>query len=206
MIVGPSWAAQAGTLPGCCHTSRRFESWTAQSCKCEGGWRNADLCASQSENFTGPTEEILDEYNITTVDSAHGTDGNVDVTYSRYFYSLTSEFLVPTVSFKSFRPWLIAYTENHVAANAELGITLVEDQADGNAVGGYYNPHNIDPDTVTRCSAEEAQYDTAKNRSNFQLITGQQVTRLIMDASNGTARVTGVEVRIPYLAVRKYES
>lgn len=68
------------------------------------------------------------------------------------------------------------------------------DEAAGEPIGGYFCPHDTNPITVTRCSAQEAYYDDARNRSNLHLITGQQVTRLIVDGTNGTAKVTGVEV------------
>lgn len=79
-------------------------------------------------------------------------------------------------------------------ATKELGITIPTDQAAGEPIGGYFCPHNIDPATVTRSSAREAYYNGVANRTNLHLITGEQVTRLIVDATNGTAHVTGVEV------------
>lgn len=48
---------------------------------------------------------------------------------------------------------------------------------------------------MTRSSAREAYYTPAEGRANLQIITGQQVTRLITTSTgtNGTATVTGVE-------------
>lgn len=88
-------------------------------------------------------------------------------------------------------------TENVVGATKELGIPWSNDQA-GNPIGAYYCPHNQDPVTQTRSSAREAYYETAKDRSNFELITGRRVTRLVTSVEPGKACVTGVEVSLIY--------
>lgn len=86
-------------------------------------------------------------------------------------------------------------SENIIDATKELGVTIPVDQAAGQPIGGYFCPHNINSTHVTRSSAREAYYTPAESRTNLQLITGQQVTRLITTATgtNGTATVTGVE-------------
>jgi hypothetical protein len=68
------------------------------------------------------------------------------------------------------------------------------DQASGDAIGGYFCPHNQDPTTQTRSSAREAYYETAKGRPNFEILTGYQVTRIITKKTAALTRVTGVEV------------
>lgn len=85
-----------------------------------------------------------------------------------------------------------------VEATKELSIPTPEDQADGNAIGGYFTPHNMDPTGYRRSSAEEAYYDTAEVRENFHLIAGHQATRILTSA-NGTIKATGVEVRMGLL-------
>lgn len=85
--------------------------------------------------------------------------------------------------------------EDFVHAIQEVGISISEDQANGNAIGGFYTPHNQNPETATRSSAREAYYDTVSTRTNLHLITGQQVTRILTDCAQDQVRVTGVEVR-----------
>ena len=68
------------------------------------------------------------------------------------------------------------------------------DQASGDAIGGYFCPHNQDPTTQTRSSAREAYYETAKGRPNFEILTGYRVTRIITKKTAALTRVTGVEV------------
>lgn len=46
---------------------------------------------------------------------------------------------------------------------------------------------------MTRSSAEEAYYASAAKRSNYHLISGHQVSRIVTDSSDGTVKVTGVE-------------
>ena len=90
---------------------------------------------------------------------------------------------------------LTSLLENLINATKEAGIYIPDDQASGNAFGGYFCPHNMNPVTVTRSSAKEAYYDTAVTRPNFHLIAENQVTRIITETSNGTVKVTGIEVR-----------
>lgn len=77
-------------------------------------------------------------------------------------------------------------------ATKSLGIPI-NDQATGNAIGGYFCPHNMDPVNITRSSADEAYYESAAQRQNFHLITGQQVSRIVTDSKNGIIRAVGVE-------------
>jgi choline dehydrogenase-like flavoprotein len=85
-----------------------------------------------------------------------------------------------------------SYLENFVKATKALGIPI-NDQATGKAFGGYFCPHNQDPKTVTRSSAEEAYYVSAEKRSNFHLLAGHQVTQILTEKTNGVPKVTGVK-------------
>lgn len=87
-------------------------------------------------------------------------------------------------------------SENMVEATRSLDIPLPKDQASGDAIGGYFTPHNMDPTEYRRSSAKEAYYDTASSRENFHLIAGHQATRVLTSGANGTVRATGVEVSI----------
>ncbi|KAH7081003.1 hypothetical protein FB567DRAFT_631146 [Paraphoma chrysanthemicola] len=137
------------------------------------GWNFAGLLPyfKKNEKFTPATKEIEAEYGIQNNLAFHGNSGYMQSTYSPFFW--------PT-------------TKNIVEATKALGIPI-NDQATGNAFGGYYCPHNQDPVNVTRSSADEAYYESAKQRSNYHLLSGNQVTRILTDSSNGTVKVTGVE-------------
>lgn len=109
-------------------------------------------------------------------------------------------FIWPTTSKSQGAPdlilnWLILDSEVFVDAIEEIGISISPDQANGNAIGGFYTPHNQNPETATRSSAREAYYDTVATRSNLHLITGQQVTRILINVTGDSVCVAGVEVR-----------
>ena len=78
-------------------------------------------------------------------------------------------------------------------ATRSFGIPVPNDQANGNAIGGYFCPHNMDPTEYKRSSADEAYYDTASKRDNFHLLAGHQATR-ILTCTDGMVKATGVEV------------
>lgn len=88
------------------------------------------------------------------------------------------------------------YLENLVKATKSLNIPISKDQASGDAIGGYFVPHNMDPTNYKRSSADEAYYDTASTRKNFHLIAGHQATRVLTSAKKGSVKVTGVEVEV----------
>ncbi|KAJ4387450.1 hypothetical protein N0V93_008042 [Gnomoniopsis smithogilvyi] len=138
------------------------------------GWDFAGLLPyfKKQETFTPPTEEIASTFGVEYDAGAHGESGPIQVSYSKFFY---------------------ADDQNIVDATKELGITIPVDQAAGSPIGGYFCPHNIDPETVTRSSAREAYLTPVQNRTNLNIITGQQVTKLVIENTNGTAKVTGVE-------------
>lgn len=77
-----------------------------------------------------------------------------------------------------------------------MGIAI-NDQASGNAFGGYFCPHNIDSKEVKRSSAEEAYYASAVIRPNYHLLTGHQVSRIVTKKSRGSVKVTALEFATP---------
>ncbi|ETS77726.1 hypothetical protein PFICI_09788 [Pestalotiopsis fici W106-1] len=136
------------------------------------GWDSLLPYFKKNEFFTPPDEQIASTYNITYDVSAHGFDGYMNVSYAPFIWPTTKDF---------------------ASAIEEVGISISPDQANGNAIGGFYIPHNQDPSTATRSSAREAYYDTVETRGNLHLITGQQVTRILSDVTGDTVSVTGVE-------------
>lgn len=77
-----------------------------------------------------------------------------------------------------------------------LGIRKVFDSLNGDANGVLWNPQSLDPDTKTRSNSRTAYWNSANNRTNLHLLTGNQVTRLITKSKNGAISITGVEVSV----------
>ncbi|KAL9562449.1 hypothetical protein ACKAV7_013532 [Fusarium commune] len=125
----------------------------------------------KNEKFTGPTADIKKEYGITTDPSAHGSSGFIHSSYSPFFW--------PT-------------TKNLVKATGELDINIAFDQANGGAIGGYFCPHNLNPKTLVRSSAQD-YYSAVSQRKNLQLLPGNQVTRILTSKNGSSVRATGVE-------------
>ncbi|KAH9872762.1 hypothetical protein J1614_005156 [Plenodomus biglobosus] len=157
-----------------------YDGWESLSYK---GWNFAGLLPyfKKNEKFTPATPEIQAEYGIKDDLRYHGDKGYMHSTYPPFFW--------PT-------------TKNIVQATKELGIPI-NDQATGNAIGGYYCPHNQDPKEVTRSSAVEAYYQSAVQRKNFHLLAGNQVSRIVTTTSNGKVKVTAVEFATSASAARK---
>ncbi|PNP81101.1 hypothetical protein FNYG_05568 [Fusarium nygamai] len=125
----------------------------------------------KNEKFTGPNADIKKEYGITTDPSAHGSSGFIHSSYSPFFW--------PT-------------TKNLVKATEELDINVAFDQANGGAIGGYFCPHNLNPKTVVRSSAQD-YYSAVSQRKNLQLLPGNQVTRILTSKNGSSVKATGVE-------------
>jgi len=147
-----------------------YDGWEALTYK---GWNFAGLLPyfKKNEKFTPPTPEIKAEYDIQYDMKNHGENGYMQVTYSPFFW--------PT-------------TKNIVKATKALGIPI-NDQATGNAFGGYFCPHNQDPKESKRSSAEEAYYSSAVGRPNYHLLAGNQVSRILTTKSHDKVEVTAVE-------------
>ncbi|OBS25046.1 hypothetical protein FPOA_05582 [Fusarium poae] len=134
-------------------------------------WKSLLPYFKKNEKFTPPTAEIKRKYGVTVDPSAHGSSGFIHSTYSPFFW--------PT-------------TKNFVQAAEELDISISVDQANGNAIGGYFCPHNTNPKTVTRSSAQD-YYSAVSSRKNLQLLSGHQVTRVLTKKSGKSVTATGVE-------------
>lgn len=62
-----------------------------------------------------------------------------------------------------------------------LGLPTQYDPNDGISAGPALVPTDIDPNNQTRSDARRTYYDPYVDRSNFHVITGQHVTRLLID-------------------------
>lgn len=78
-------------------------------------------------------------------------------------------------------------------AFAELGVPVTQDSAAGKALDLFWIPLAIDPDTYSRQFARTAYVDPAIERSNFHILVGQTVSKIITKKVGKKIIVTGVE-------------
>ncbi|KAF7885088.1 hypothetical protein EAF00_010906 [Botryotinia globosa] len=136
------------------------------------GWNELFPYFKKLTNFTPPAPEIAKEWDIQTDPSAHGYKGHVHSSY-------------PTFNWPSFKYFF--------ASMKYLGIRKVFDSLNGDANGALWNPQSLDPDTKTRSNSRTAYWNSASNRTNLHLLTGQQVTKLITKLNNNGVAIIGVE-------------
>ncbi|KAH7087380.1 choline dehydrogenase [Paraphoma chrysanthemicola] len=140
------------------------------------GWNFASLLPyfKKSVTFTPPAPAVAEKYNYTwDTDAAYGGAGPVQV---------------------SFPPYQFPGQEYVWAAWRELGIKKPREAAAGEAIGVIQAPSALDPVSRTRSYARTAHYERVANRSNYHLVTGWQVTEVLLRTGNGTdLEATGVK-------------
>ena len=66
-----------------------------------------------------------------------------------------------------------------------LGLTTQFDPNDGTSAGPAFVPTDLDPNNQTRSDARRTYFDPCVSRSNFHVITGQHVTRILTAGVGG---------------------
>ena len=61
-----------------------------------------------------------------------------------------------------------------------LGVPTEFDPNDGTSAGAAFIPTDLDPNNQTRSDARRAYFDPYANRGNLHVITGQHVTRVLI--------------------------
>ena len=132
------------------------------------------------------SEDVAEEYSINYSPAVHGTSGPVQVSYPKYFYPQSGKLrpalhqclLVDRSSVNLFE-----------GLNA-LGIPTQFDPNDGTSAGPALVPTDLDPNNQTRSDARRAYFDPVVNRENFHVITGQHVTRILIEGVGTSPEVT----------------
>ena len=85
-----------------------------------------------------------------------------------------------------------------------LGVPTALDPADGISGRACFIPTDLHPENQTRSDARRAYYDPYLSRPNLYVVTGQHVTRVLLDGAAGGGitlrtgdglKAIGVEVR-----------
>lgn len=79
---------------------------------------------------------------------------------------------------------------NLFAGLNHLGVPTEFDPNDGSSAGAAFVPTDLDPKNQTRSDARRAYFDPFRNRQNFHVITGQHVTRVLIDHVSGSEEVS----------------
>ena len=79
---------------------------------------------------------------------------------------------------------------NLFAAMNLLGLPTQFDPNDGTSAGPAFVPTDLDPNNQTRSDARRTYYDPYANRTNFHVITGQHVTRILTSGIGGNSVVS----------------
>ena len=135
------------------------------------------LTLQKSETYTPVySSEIAEEYFINYNPDVHGYSGPVQVSYPKYFYPQSSRFchVVQVLN-------LLTTKVNLFEGLNYLGVPTEFDPNDGTSAGAAFVPTDLDPNNQTRSDARRTYYDPYATRENFHVITGQHVTRIILD-------------------------
>ncbi|KAL8716496.1 MAG: hypothetical protein Q9225_006187 [Loekoesia sp. 1 TL-2023] len=124
----------------------------------------------KSETYTPVySADIAREYSINYNPLVHGFSGPVQVSYPRYFYPQST---------------------NLFAALNYLGVPTQFDPNDGSSAGAALVPTDLDPNNQTRSDARRTYFDPYVSRPNFHVITGQHVTRVLIEGLGSNYEVS----------------
>jgi choline dehydrogenase-like flavoprotein len=151
-----------------------YDAWESLG---NDGWNWNSLLPyfKKSTTFTPPSQANVEEFGVTYDASYYGTNGPVQASFPNFEYHDTKNI------------WSAFRAEN---------IPLPKEQGAGIAVGAYWTPTALQPETQTRSSAKNAYYDPVKSRTNLMLATGKKVNEILFDQSLmpfGTPKASGVQ-------------
>lgn len=79
---------------------------------------------------------------------------------------------------------------NLFAAMNQLGLPSQYDPNDGTSAGPAFVPTDIDPNNQTRSDARRTYFDPYAHRPNFHVITGQHVTRILIEGVASNSQIS----------------
>ncbi|KAH8200609.1 hypothetical protein TruAng_005206 [Truncatella angustata] len=136
------------------------------------GWDGLFPYFLKSTNFTPPLPEIIDEYGVTWNESAWGNDGPIQVSHTSTFFEDTKPIR---------KSWI------------DQGVPELVEGADGDSLGLFWLPTNLDSRNGTRSFARSAYFDPAVARPNLHLLTGHKAIEILFE--KGNLEATGVRIQ-----------
>ena len=85
---------------------------------------------------------------------------------------------------------MLILTVNLFAGMNLLGLPTQFDPNDGPSAGPAFVPTDLDPNNQTRSDARRTYYDPYVSRTNFHVITGQHVTRILIEGVANSSQVS----------------
>nr|POE72354.1 pyranose dehydrogenase 1 [Quercus suber] len=146
-----------------------YQDWVTLG---NAGWSWSDMLPyfKKSETYTPvPSAELADQYSIQEETGVHGFAGPVNISFPRYFWN-SSALLFSALN--------------------ELGVPTAYDPNDGLIAGASFLPLSMNPSDESRCTARRAYFDSAANRLNLWISTGQHVTQVLFESSALNANAT----------------
>ncbi|KAK3303792.1 uncharacterized protein B0T15DRAFT_541265 [Chaetomium strumarium] len=163
-VVGGSSAVNAMmTVRG---TAEDYDRWGSFfGSKSHWSWQNLLPYFQRALNFAPPDDAVTKSANIT---------------YDKSFWGNTSGVYAGWPSFQY--PGTSAQVD---AFKGIPGVTFVNDSGSGKP-GVYWYPTFMDPKLVQRSYARTGHHDKAANRTNYHLVTGSKVNRIILNGNTAT--------------------
>jgi choline dehydrogenase-like flavoprotein len=124
------------------------------------GWNSLLPYFKKSTTFTPPADAHAKAFGITYDASYYGTNGPIQASFPNFEYPDMTTI------------W---------AAYKAQGVPVPKEQGSGNAVGAYWIPTALQPETQTRSHARNGYYDPVKSRSNLVLAQGKTVNEILFD-------------------------
>lgn len=127
------------------------------------GWNFNSLLYyfKKSTTFTPPSASNVQQFGTTYDASYYGTNGPIQASYPEFEYPD-----VKTI-------W---------ASYKASDVPLPKEQGSGRAVGAFWIPTALRPQTQTRSHAKNGYYDPVKSRSNLVVLTGNTVNEILFNS------------------------
>ncbi|PWY99221.1 alcohol oxidase [Testicularia cyperi] len=160
------------------HSQIEQDAWSSligQNASSTWGWDSMLAAMKKSEDYTPPNQRVSSSLTTSSNTASHGNDGPLHVSYPAVTYPAVGAFL---------------------QAAAQEGTAISTDPDAGQSWGAFLATSNINPSNWTRSFSRTAYLDPFTYRSNLNVLTGHQVTKIVFDGSkdaNGNVRATGVQ-------------
>ncbi|KAK0714897.1 GMC oxidoreductase-domain-containing protein [Lasiosphaeris hirsuta] len=146
-----------------------YDSWSAIG-NPGWGWLGMLPYFKKCENFTvGVDSQVTSSFHIDPVLAVHGTSGPLQVTYPKFLYPHTGNFL---------------------EGLSELGVPAIGDPNAGWSSGAMIVPASMTAEGQARADSRGAYLDGVMGRPNLHLASEQTVTRILIGAGAASNIVT----------------